>query len=231
MPIIPRSPCSPKRSLKALFIVMILGSGALALAQQAPVRLENPSYVVEFDSDHGRLIRFFDKRSKTELISEPRLASNFRLLIPLPMLEGNYVQGAEQKLTNHEQSENSLTLNWKGPLTNDKGKYDVDVTMRVVLNGSSAEFRLNLANHDNYSIDEVWYPVLGGITGIGKREDTRETINFAGSTTQTSIFRHFPSKAGGALGIPYAEVYWSYPGNVFATAKYSVPLPSDVTPV
>src|SRR5437868_1106601 len=79
-------------------------------------------------------------------------------------------------------------------------------------NGANAlEIKLFLDNHSGRSIDETWYPVLGGITGFGSREETQETINVGGWSTNTHLFRHFPSQGGGALGIPWAENYWSYP--------------------
>jgi hypothetical protein len=80
---------APRRGLVALAVV-ILCSGRPSRAEEGLIRLENSSSVVEFERGHGKLTRFYDKRSRTELISEPRLASNFQLLIPLPKLEGNY---------------------------------------------------------------------------------------------------------------------------------------------
>jgi hypothetical protein len=204
---------APRRGFLVALAVVILCSGRPSRAEEGLIRLENSSYIVEFERGHGKLTRFYDKRSRTELISEPRLASNFQLLIPLPKLEGNYVLGGEQKLTTYIRHDDSLVLTWKGPLTNPKGTYDVDVTMRVVLDGPSAEIRLSLANRSDYGIDEIWYPILGGITGVGSREDTQETINYSGWTTKTHLFQHFPSR-GEALGIPFAEAYWSYPGMV-----------------
>jgi hypothetical protein len=63
-------------------------------------------------------------------------------------------------------------------------------------------------------VAEIWYPVLGGITGIGDRQDTEETVNLGGWSSNTRLFHHFPSLGGGALGIPYAEVYWHYPQGI-----------------
>ncbi len=179
-----------------------------------PIRLENAAYILEVLPGNGAVSRFYDKLSGTELISERRLADNFRLLVPLPGLEGNYILGTEQKLARHEREGDTLTLSWQAPLTNAKGKYDIDARMTITLSDAAAEVKLVLHNRSDRSIDEVWYPVLGGITGVGDRENTQETINLAGWTTGTHLFRHFPSLAGGALGIPFAETYWSYPQGI-----------------
>jgi len=197
----------------ALVLIFVAGAAA-AQPGSSPIRLENATYRIEVSPENGALSRIYDKQSRTELISEPRLADNFRLLIPIPGLEGNYVLGTEQKLARHEQNGSLLTLYWQSPLTNSKGKYDVDARMTIALTEDAAEVKLFLGNRSNRSIDEVWYPVLGGITGIGERENTQETINVGGWSTGTRLFHHFPSLAGGALGIPFAETYWTYPGGI-----------------
>ena len=73
------------------------------------------------------------------------------------------------------------------------------------------EIQLSLTNRTPNDVAEVWYPVLGGITGVGNRKDTEETIPNAGWSTGTRSFQRFPSLGGGAYGIPWAEAYWSYP--------------------
>jgi hypothetical protein len=189
---------------------MLLTATAAAQNNLTRIRIENSGYIVEVSRDNGAIARLFDKRGGVELISEPRLAGNFRLLAPIPDLEGNYILGEEQKLARYQQNGNILALYWQAPLTNDKGSYDISVRMTITLS-DAAEFRLFLDNRSGRSVDETWYPVLGGITGFGSRQDTQETINTAGWSTGTHLFQHFPSLGGGALGIPWAETYWSYP--------------------
>ena len=48
--------------------------------------IENSLYRLEVDTSCGRLIRLHDKIGDFAVISEPRLAENFRLLLPLPGL-------------------------------------------------------------------------------------------------------------------------------------------------
>jgi hypothetical protein len=197
-----------------MLAVAVWITGAAAQNNPDRLRMENGAYLIEVARGNGAIVRLYDKRSQTDLISEPRLADNFRLLVPLPDLEGNYVLGTAQTLARHEQDGNRLNLYWQAPLTNAKGSYDIRVHMSIALTETAAEVRLFLDNRSGRSIDEVWYPVLGGITGVGKREDTRETVNLAGWSSNTRLFHHFPSLGGGALGIPWAETYWSYPQGI-----------------
>lgn len=177
------------------------------------LRLENEFYVVEVTRPNGLISRLYDKKGEIEVISEPRLADNFRLLVPLPDLEGNYILGKEQTLTSVDQQPNGLVLTWKGPFTNSKGKHDLDAVMHVTFVKEALHISMQIENRMSREIAEVWYPVLGGITGLGERKNTREMVNIGWSgSANTRMFRNFPSKGGGALGIPVAETYWTYPG-------------------
>src|SRR5207248_11104903 len=115
----------------------------------------------------------------------------------------------EQKLSALERESDSLLLRWTSPLTNSQGKFDVRVIMKISFKNGAIEFRLTLENHTQYTVGEVWYPILGGITGIGDRADTEEMIPYRGWSTGTNLFREFTPMSG--LGIPYPEAFWSYP--------------------
>ena len=78
--------------------------------------LENDHYRLEVSAENGVIVRLVDKVSEVELLTEARLADNFRVLLPLPGLEANYLVGSEQKLTSFEKTADGLTLHWKGPL-------------------------------------------------------------------------------------------------------------------
>lgn len=191
---------------------------ALALLCLAPPvlpaaqRIENAAYRIEVDSRNGVIRSIFDKVGQTELIGEPRLAENFRLLLPLPDLEGNYILGKDQRLTSLKRTPGGLELFWAGPLENPRGRFGLSVTMQLDLGERGLQFRMQAINRTEYKLAEVWYPVLGGLTGFGSRDDTREIIPYRGWLTATRLFRHFVSMSG--LGIPEPEVFWDYPRNL-----------------
>ena len=60
--------------------------------------------------------------------------------------------------------------------------------MTITFVADAVEVRLALENRGDRSIDELWYPVWGGVTGVSKREETQETINFAGGATNIRRF-------------------------------------------
>lgn len=178
----------------------------------APLTLENAYYVVAVDPVNGAISKLLDKKSGLDLISEPRLADNFRLLIPLPDLEANYIVGREQRLASHEQGDDRLRLTWKSPLVNPQGSFDVEVSMTIRFVGASMEFSVDVKNQTKHRIAEVWYPILGGFTGIGDRQDTQEMIPVAGGSSETKLFHSFQGRSpGGGLGMTYVETFWTYP--------------------
>src|SRR3954467_9198235 len=109
------------RRASATVLLLFIAVPGNAQTSSDRIRLENAHYIVEVTGTNGLISRLFDKHSKTELIAEPRLADNFRLLAPLPDLEGNYILGREQKLTSYDRKPDSIALHWKGPLKNSRG--------------------------------------------------------------------------------------------------------------
>src|SRR5689334_20123633 len=119
--------------MKTLLIAIICSLSLLtsgrAEENKTKTTLENDLYRVDVDSETGVICKIFDKTGGIDLITEPRLADNFRLLIPLPDLEGNYLNGKEQRLASIDKEPNSLLLHWTAPLTTSRGPLDVRVTM------------------------------------------------------------------------------------------------------
>ncbi len=112
----------------------------------APYRLENELYRIDVEADAGRLVSVLDKKGGCDLITDPALAENFRLLLPLPDVECNYIDGREQKLSACDASADSLTLTWRGPLTSGYGAFDLDVVLRIALAGEAIEFTCEVRN-------------------------------------------------------------------------------------
>jgi hypothetical protein len=63
------------------------------------IRLENAHYAIGIDPCCGTIVSLVDKVGGYDLIAEPRLAGNFKLLLPLPGHECNYLDGGEQPLS------------------------------------------------------------------------------------------------------------------------------------
>jgi len=181
------------------------------------IRLENAYYAVGIDPRCGTIVSLVDKAGGYDLIAEPRLAGNFRLLLPLPGVECNYLDGREQPLSACEQRLDGVTLVWNGPLNNERGSFDLGVTLRIELTSEAVEFHCEVRNGTEHKLAEVWYPVLGGLQGVGRAEDRRSTAVLA-PTTNTAwaqpLFTDFGNSHGETLGISGAEHSFCYPGTL-----------------
>src|SRR5207247_392238 len=127
---------------------------------------------------HGIVQRITDRRGGFELINEPRLGENFRILLPLPDYRCNYILGTQQKLASHEKTANGVKLSWKGPLKNEKGEFDLDVALWVELVDEAVTFYCEVRNGTEHQLAEVWYAFVGGMRGLGKTPEERRATEF-----------------------------------------------------
>lgn len=180
------------------------------------IKLENEYYLLEIDAQTGTIARILDKAGQIELIAHRALAENYRLLLPLPDLEANYILGAQQPLSQTQKTAQGLLLHWHGPLTNQQGSFDLDVTMRVEFAGEAIEFQLTVHNRTPYQLAEVWNAGLGGLMGIGDRQNTRTIMPKMRGPDTEWLFRQFPESmgVGGGGGMRFPEYYVSYPDEI-----------------
>ena len=179
------------------------------------IYLENAYYAIEIETMHGTLQRLTDKVGGYELITEPRLADNFRLLLPLPAVECNYILGQEQSLSSYETMADSVKLVWQGPLRNARGAFDLDVSLWVELIDESIQFRCEVRNGTEYQIAEIWYAIIGGMTGVGdgdRQKDTWALLPSGNNVWHQQLFTDFGNTRGQTLGVTGAEHSFCYPG-------------------
>jgi hypothetical protein len=138
------------------------------------LRLEDKNCSVEVSRANGSITRICDKKTGLDLLLEPRLAGSYRFALPIPgkepweTIEANWVFGKDQKLTAYHMDGNRLTLRWDGPLKNYlREPFDVSVAMTIELRDQGVCFGLKINNPTRYAIGETYFPVLGGIQGLG----------------------------------------------------------------
>jgi hypothetical protein len=138
------------------------------------LRLEGKNCSVDVSRANGSITRIRDKKTGLDLLLEPRLAGSYRFALPIPgkepwqTIEANWIFGKDQKLTTHHLDGNRLTLRWDGPLRNYLGEpFDVSVTMTIELRDQSVRFGLKIDNSTRYAVGETYFPLLGGLQGLG----------------------------------------------------------------
>jgi len=186
-------------------IVVLFGAWAISVASGAEPevqRLENDAVLLEVGRDHGAFLRFLDKTGGLELVPPPELAGNYRLLVPTAADPRNVVLGHKQRLSGMSRDGQTLTLEWKRPLVDEAGNpHNIDVAMRLSLKAAGLEAACFLQNDSSELVEEVWYPVLGGILGMDGR----------GGTAKVALMP--PPHDSKAFVRPFGEYAVGYPGN------------------
>ena len=216
-------------ALLALLLVVsldlrIAAGGYETGVREESVRLEDDRYLVEVNRTNGAIARILDKKGNIELIREPRLADNFRFTLPIPGkepwqgIEANYVWGSRQKLSSFKADAKKLTLRWNKPLVNYLGeKHDASATMGIELIPEGILFTLTIDNATRYQIGEVFFPLIGGLQGVGKSDEQLKATQFilptsAEAVTTADIFRVFNNMSW--LGDQGPEQFHAYPKEI-----------------
>jgi hypothetical protein len=90
-----------------------------------------------------------------------------------------------------------ITLHWSKPLVNYLGeKCDVSAAMGIELAQDGVLLTLKIDNSTRYPIGEVFFPIIGGIQGIGKTGEQLKATQFvrptaADAVATADIFRVF----------------------------------------
>ena len=206
-----------------------------AFDKRTSIKLENELYLLKVSRRDGSLTRIRDKSGRLDLILEPRLGGSYKFALPIPgkepwqTLEANWIFGREQKLASHREEGGRLVLSWKGPLKNYLGEqFNVSVTETIELARGGVLFNLSIDNSSAYPVGEVYFPLIGGLQGLGKTRGQLKATEMIrpradSSYATTDIFRMFTSFSW--LGDHGPEQFFSYPEDPsepwvgFASAK------------
>jgi hypothetical protein len=174
--------------------------------------LENEILHIGINGDNGCIENVLLKDINQDVISEKRLAGNFKINLQSDETESNYIDGCCQKLKSYEKGPGFINLFWENPLSNELGEYDIDVSMMIRLVNDEITFEIAAVNRTDSRFSEIWAPVIGGFNGIGKRKDTKAMIPVVGESTGEDMFTQFRCHI--ELGIPIPEQVYSYPGQM-----------------
>lgn len=178
-----------------------LGSGELVL--------ENEHYRIAVDRASGAISSLFVKRNRAELINEKRLAANFRMLVPLPEYQCNYVDGMASTPTSVRRRRNIVEIVFDG-LPGKTGVLPIGFSYSIELRGSDIVFRSKLDNRSSFPVAELWFPRLGGLTSFGTADASLAVPGYALSCRhEAALFRKFPGSRN--LGSDAPEYVSSYP--------------------
>ena len=180
------------------FLVLALLLATSACCWASPITLQNNRILLDVDSSAGVFSRIVFKPSIT-LEPPASLADNFKLVLLNPDKTTTTILGKNQKLSDHRLVGGRLSLFWNGPLADTGGgEHNLRVRMDIAL-GNSLEFRIHVENHTDSKVQEVRYPLLGGLTDFAPD---------ASAWFPTSTPWEKP------VGLPFEPVAFQYPAQM-----------------
>jgi hypothetical protein len=194
-------------------VVAVCGIAPAAWAQVRTVEL--PAATLRLSEQTGDLVGLHWKNPDLELIAEPRLGENFRILVPQDGYQGNYFLSHEQKVSKIETAPDGVVCTYDS-LHNDRETLPIKVRYRIQLAGEQVLFSIEVDNPTDRKLAEVMYGIIGGQKGITNRLDTESMIPGANTNVGAGLFSRFHGGGygGGNLGIRYDAAALSYPGNI-----------------
>lgn len=176
------------------------------------MQLQNGRFKIVIDDASGAIRSLVIKEIDCDLISEQRLAANFRICLPLPDYQCNYIDGIQQVADSISRQGDTVSLTFSR-LSSPRGEFNIDVVQTVEMTRDDIRFRAKLVNHEELAISEFWFPRIGGWTQFGSgRRAMAATPGYKTCGHNLSFFRAFPGRQG--LGAEAAEWSANYPGMV-----------------
>jgi len=186
-------------------------------AQAAPAlrTIETPNATLRLDAESGDLVGLDWKKPALQIIAEPRLGENFRLLLPKPGYEAAYFSSREQKVSRIEPTADGVVCHYDS-LRREGEELPVAVRYQIRAAGSQVQFSIEVDNPTDRPLAEVFYGILGGLKGIQDRLETQSLVPGVTRNMAPALFRRFQagSQGGGNLGIRYDAAGYTYPGSM-----------------
>jgi hypothetical protein len=187
---------------------MLMGAQANS-AEPPNWTIENEHFSLSLDPACGALSSLVVKRNRSELIGEKRLLANFRICLPLPDYQCNYIEGSTQKPATIHRTSSGFNVHFSN-LQSEKGEYPLDLSYTISLADDEVRFRARLINKSDHPVSEFWFPRIGGWTEFGGRDALLAVPGYVACAHNVSLFRQYPGRRG--LGAEAAEYSTDYPG-------------------
>lgn len=159
------------------------------------VTISNGPTHVEVDPVYGRITQVANEDRQLQLVGDPRLAENFRILAPLPGLRGHYILGRDQQVASIDQDgAATLTATWND-LRTDHGAFQITVTQQIKIDDDGdIRFQMRVENHSSHHLEEIHSVTIGGLRApTAPREDWRiHYANHVGQGREWPVFDQFP---------------------------------------
>jgi hypothetical protein len=189
---------------------------AASLQVSAQTRsIETPDVTLRLSEATGDLVGLHWKDPNLEVIGDPRLGENFRLLVPRVGYEAAYFNSRDQQVSRIQATPDGVVCTYDS-LHNDQETIPVQVRYRIRVASKQVLFSVEVDNPTGRKLAEVMYGIVGGQQGIDSRFDTESLVPGENKNLAPKSFSQFQAGGygGGNLGIRYDANGFLYPGNM-----------------
>jgi len=171
------------------------------------IDLSSGPITLVLDETNGTIVKLAHSNLGIDLVTEPRLAGNFRLLVPLADWRGHYILGREQHLREWKRTESGGELAW-GPLVSSAGTFDISFILTIAIEGDDVRFSYQIDNRSSVLVEEVVVPMLGGLANEAENEDWRfHHSDLVGKGQEWRFYKDFPGTYLGPAKPVWFEPY------------------------
>lgn len=163
---------------------------------------------IEFDREHGSILRCHHAGFDIDLVSETQLAENWRMMLKMPA-GITHIYSTGQVLSSFKIEGHQAILEWQQVDTPD-GILPILVRQYVQLDGDVITTQLEVRNDSEYSIEEIYPICIGGMANWSERDDWYlcwPGIIWGGE--EFAFYREFP---GSYIGPSRPTFAYTYPG-------------------
>lgn len=194
-------------------VAAALGIPLLASAQNRSI--ETPNVTLQLSEGTGDLVGLHWKDPNLEVIGDPRLGENFRLLVPQVGYEAAYFNSRDQHVSRIQASPDGVVCTYDS-LRNEQERIPVRVRYQIRVLNQQILFSIEVDNPTDRKLAEVMYGIVGGQQGIESRFDTESIVPGENRNLAPKSFSQFQGGGygGGNLGIRYDANGFLYPGNM-----------------
>lgn len=172
-----------------------------------PIDLSSGAITLVLDETKGTILKLAQRELGIDFVTEPRLAGNFRLLVPLGHWRGHYIEGREQQLRDWQRTPTGAELSW-GPLRSSAGEFDIDFVLSISVVGDDVTFAYRIDNRSGALVEEVVAPMVGGLANEAQGEDWRfHHTDATGKGREWRFYKDFPGTYLGPARPVWFEPY------------------------
>ncbi len=202
-----------RTKFKNVFIVTVaIFSASMLYAQTVSARevvLQDNKLLVGFDSETGALTRIVDKTTGWTVERRPELGMSFRMLVPLPHRQDNFILGQKQRAVEVKKvSDHEIVLKWENLLSQHGGIIPITFDANVTLNDGVLTFNSKVVNNSKLMVQTVDYPYFGDFTSPTRKTPMVVRTMWYGNLGADEIYPYFNNELG----------YW---GDVYPTKTFN----------